>query len=169
VARREKTGEVMPAWDNMITWYTVDKSEWEQGPWMDEPDKAQWIDKDTGLDCLIVRGPMGALCGYVGVPETHRYFGKEYATALLNCHGGPTFSDRCNPDEDPATGICHTGPVANPTVWWFGFDCAHAMDLMPGLPDQILNNFFADRVYRDFAFVKKEVQSLANQLSEVKP
>ena len=54
----------------MKTWHTIDKSQWVYGilaPWLDEPDKAQWIDKTSGLDCLIVRVKHhGALCGYVG-------------------------------------------------------------------------------------------------------
>src|SRR5437868_4216905 len=33
------------------------------GPWWDEPDKVQWIDPATDLDCLAVRGPFGAWCG----------------------------------------------------------------------------------------------------------
>ncbi len=50
----------------------VDKSEWGPGPWQDEPDKAQWLDAGSRLPCLIVRGPVGALCGYVGLPPGHR-------------------------------------------------------------------------------------------------
>lgn len=40
---------------------------WGPGPWDGEPDKMQWTDPATGLDCLIVRNTLGALCGYVGV------------------------------------------------------------------------------------------------------
>jgi hypothetical protein len=54
---------------------TIDKTLWPRGEWDDEPDKMQWQDEATGLPCLIVRGPVGALCGYVGVPEGHPCFG----------------------------------------------------------------------------------------------
>lgn len=54
------------------------KSEWGEGPWQHEPDKMEWRDKETGLPCLIVRGPVGALCGYVGVPQTHPAYGLSY-------------------------------------------------------------------------------------------
>lgn len=54
---------------------TVDKSAWGPGPWQDEPDKRQWQDEATGLPCLIVRNPAGALCGYVGVSKEHPAFG----------------------------------------------------------------------------------------------
>lgn len=49
----------------------VDKSSWARGPWDDEPDKMQFTDEATSLPCLIVRGPAGALCGYVGVAKGH--------------------------------------------------------------------------------------------------
>lgn len=54
-----------------IEYKTIDKTAWGNGPWNHEPDKKQWLDPETGLSCLIVRGPMGALCGYVGVSEDH--------------------------------------------------------------------------------------------------
>lgn len=50
--------------------------------WDNEPDRKHWIDADTGLDCLIVRnglGGKGALCGYVGVPKGHPWYGKDYS------------------------------------------------------------------------------------------
>lgn len=56
----------------------VDKSGWGPGPWNDEPDKRQWQDEATGLPCLIVRSPVGALCGYVGVPPDHPAYGLSY-------------------------------------------------------------------------------------------
>lgn len=57
-----------------IEYRTMDKSKWNRGPWDSEPDKKQWQDEATGLPCLIVRNRMGALCGYVGVPESHPLF-----------------------------------------------------------------------------------------------
>jgi hypothetical protein len=91
---------------------TIDKSTWGDGAWQAEPDKVQWVDEATGLDCLIVRGPSGALCGYVGVPESHPLHGKDYSgctrdprceenwcdhspESRLRVHGGLTFADAC--------------------------------------------------------------------------
>ena len=95
----------------MQTWNNTDKTKWEFGPWTHEPDKAHWIDDETGLDCLIHRGPSGALCGYVGVPESHFYFGEHYDAVNraidYNVHGGLTFADRCSPKETDNYGICH--------------------------------------------------------------
>lgn len=64
---------------NEQAWTHRDKSSWTDGPWQHEPDKVQWIDAGSDLDCLIVRGPSGALCGYVGVPEGHPLFGIGYS------------------------------------------------------------------------------------------
>lgn len=60
-------------------YHTTDKSAWGNGPWQNEPDKAQGMDEATGYDTLIVRNHGGALCGYVGIPETHPLFGVGYS------------------------------------------------------------------------------------------
>lgn len=89
---------------------TIEKSTWGAGPWMDEPDKVQWVDAATGLDCLAVRNHGGALCGYVGLPESHPWHGIGYSGCTLkppcgesycdhspnvDVHGGLTFADSC--------------------------------------------------------------------------
>jgi hypothetical protein len=81
-----------------IEYKTIDKSDWPRGPWDNEPDKMQWPDEATGLPCLVVRGPMGSWCGYVGIPSTHPAYGKEYSAdgLELSAHGGLTFSDKCS-------------------------------------------------------------------------
>lgn len=61
-----------------IEYHTVDKSTWADGPWKNEHDKVQYTDPVTGMPCLIVRGPSGALCGYVGVNEGHPCYEKGY-------------------------------------------------------------------------------------------
>lgn len=158
----------------MKTWQTVDRSKWKwSGVPDDEPDKAQWIDQATGLDCLINRGPSGALCGYVGVPEGHRLYGVDYDNVRVNnpendgypdVHWGLTYADRCQPSEDPSRGICHTGEVANKNVWWLGFDCAHSGDICPSYMGD--DDFWVDRSsYKDFNFVRTEVEVLAKQIA----
>lgn len=79
-------------------WQTQLKSEkeWGPGPWNNEPDKRQWVDKKTGLACLMLRaGHMGHWCGYVGVPKGHPAYGKGYDDVDVQVHGGLTFSDMC--------------------------------------------------------------------------
>lgn len=156
---------------NTLEYRTVDKSTWGAGPWQSEPDKKQWQDMATGLPCLIVRAPSGALCGYAGVDQQHLFHGKSYMDIdHLECHGGLTFSESCHPNETPETGICHiTGPDEPDHVWWLGFDCAHCNDLTPGsdaLMRSVLGNaaFLSHGVYRDFSYVTQQVTQLAQQL-----
>ena len=71
-----------------------------------------------GYKCLIVRHPeFGHLCGYVGIPEGHKYYKKHYDDVPLEVHGGLTFSDFWEDEND--------------NLWYLGFDCAHAWDLSP--------------------------------------
>lgn len=163
---------------------TEDKSTWGPGAWQSEPDKAQWQDEETGLPCLMVRNRGGALCGYVGVPDTHPWHGKDYSACVKGCgkdwcehtpesairvHGGLTFADACADTDDEEHGICHVPDAGEPdNVWWFGFDCSHSGDLSP----QYMANFdwygFRDGAYRDFDYLKSQVASLAHQLAAVR-
>ena len=63
---------------------------------MDEPDRKLFLDKDSGLPCLIIRhNPNGHLCGYVGLSEGHPFFDQEYNSVpseYHEVHGGLTFS-----------------------------------------------------------------------------
>jgi hypothetical protein len=157
-----------------------------KGPWSEEPNKVQWVDEATGFDALIVRNMMGALCGYVGVPPTHPLYGKDYDDQVLenvDVHGGLTYANPCMKD-DP-DGVCHVPEPGRPDdVWWFGFDCAHAWDVVPtmhgrgALEDSLFrvgNTLEAattghgmyDLTYRDIGYVKAECTSLAKQIKEM--
>ncbi len=167
------------------------------GPWSVEPDRAVWVDPDTNLDCMIHRNNSGALCGYVGVPPDHQWHGKGYDHTIevgpdwydrpigkrgvidvfcmsrdgnvsigsfLNVHGGLTFSGPCNKTGREERGICHAQQPGRPeNIWWFGFDCSHDGDFSPKY-DHLFSN---DNSYRDFQYVKSEVESLAKQLTGV--
>lgn len=61
----------------------LDKTAWGAGPWLFEPDLVFWRDKLTRLPCLIRRGPVGALCGYVGVGRRHPMYGLKYGDCCL--------------------------------------------------------------------------------------
>lgn len=174
------TGEALDRARAAIEYRTIDKSGWITGPWTSEPDKRQWRDPDTGLPCLIVRGPVGALCGYVGVHPDHPFHGLGYyhsdwdedappltpaqvAINDLDVHGGLTFAKGCGHSEDPSRGICHIPAPGEPdNVWWFGFDCSHCDDLAPGMNDY---GFGRRGVYRDIAYVTEQVTSLAGQIA----
>ena len=150
------------------------------GPWNDEPDKAVWVDEATSLDAMIHRNPMGALCGYVGVGPDHPLHGKDYDTINPDVHGGLTFADGCADGDDPSEGVCHVPQPGRPDdVWWFGFDCGHQGDAIPGMitvmaevrtkTEKLLGSLsYLDPkdTYCTFDYVKGEVTTLAFQLAE---
>lgn len=151
---------------NYKEYRTIDKSEWQRGEWNDEPDKAQWIDEDTDLDCLIVRGSSGALCGYVGVPEGHCAFSTHYDGVDVNVHGGLTFSAFCQHSEDETKGVCHVPAEGRPDrVWWLGFDCAHSGDVSPKYERASYGSY--EESYKGIGYVKKEIRGLARQLRDM--
>lgn len=179
----------------MKEWTNVDKSDWGDGPWQSEPDKVVWVDPATDLDCMIHRGPSGALCGYVGVGPDHPWHGKKYNEVDVDVHGGLTYANPCEESDDEADGICHVpAPGRSDDVWWLGFDCAHGFDFMPRMrrDEMRLADLFEKEgkreeaalfrsspmtksyglipapTYKTIAYVKAEVGSLAQQASAAK-
>lgn len=139
-------------------------------PWRGEPNLVRWRDLSTGYQCVIARGPMGALCGYVRVPRNHPWHGKPFSRRCIErriaVHGGLTFSGRLR------SRVMKRGH-------WFGFDCGHFCDLMPAmvalratLPPALAESLriqqtgrFAE-VYRTIEYVRAECTALAQQLAE---
>lgn len=116
------------------------KEQWGDGPWVGEPDKAQWRDAYTGLTCLAVRNVHGSWCGYVGVPLGHPLHEVDWGDSRVRvvlAHGGLNYSDHCQ--EDPEMGpleerVCHLpSPGAPDDLWWLGFDCGQHFDYVPQL------------------------------------
>lgn len=150
--------------------------------WLDEPDREEF--RHEGFDCLLNRNPMGAWCGYVAVPEGHPIHGKHYDEVDVEVHGGLTYAHKCQGT------ICHAVAEGedDDRLWWFGFDCAHAWDLVPaadkasdpetralysqgGILGQDWSNltimdvgFVPPVTYRDINYVRAEAKSLAEQL-----
>jgi hypothetical protein len=150
----------------------VDRTGWARGPWDDEPDRVEWRSA-AGYPALIVRGPMGSLCGYVGLPPGHPMHGKNRSDTNveeLDAHGGITYAAACAGD------ICHVpGPGESDDVWWLGFDCAHAGDYSPGLGARLAERCgeqaayfwpggFGAETYRTVEFVRIWVERLASEL-----
>lgn len=149
------------------TWTIPDRRPNYAGPWDGEPDKAQWVDQDTGLDCLIVRNRSGALCGYVGVPAGHPWHGQDYDNVDADVHGGLTYAAPCQ-ENDAEHGICHVPEPGRPDdVWWLGFDCAHFGDLVPRYAPIYFGDLAPryrmepEQIYRDVAYVRVQCQQLA--------
>ncbi len=131
---------------------------WEPGPWDNEPDRIEW--RHCGFACLIVRNDSGALCGYVGVPLDHPAITAPGDT--FEVHGGLTFGGPCR----PGSPICHTPQPGESEVYWLGFDCAHCFDLSPHNGKH--GTFPAEEIYRDVAYVRAEVISLADQIAKLR-
>lgn len=121
----------------------LNKDQWKQGSWDDEWDNIKWTDPVTNFACWIRRNSFGALCGYVGVPEYHTYYKHNGDSFNAPVHGGITFSDH----------------IEKYSAWWFGFDCAHHMDLTPQL-------FIHDTgTYKNINFVAKNIIILTKYLN----
>jgi hypothetical protein len=165
------------------------KSQWGKGPWQDEPDHLEWDDQETGLRCMIEREIyFGTLCGYVGIGPTHPAYeihhdGASFEEAKLyreslraNLFSGNVVT---RPEPIPGVGeIVHSikvhggltfsGKIVDgSTLWYFGFDCCHAFDVMPFRWKEFddvrkKSNFKIE--YRTIDYVKGECHELARQL-----
>lgn len=131
-------------------------------PWEGEPDHAEWEQEVSGYKCRIVRNETsGTLCGYVGVPKEHRFWGISYnidpdpelSDISDNVHGGLTYSR-----------------LGDDGWWYFGFDTAHLDDFAPTMIEHAIdrhvsNSRFYDCMnYRTWEFVEGEVHWLGKRL-----
>jgi hypothetical protein len=162
--------------------HKVDRTGWPSGPWDAEPDRVEWPTA-VGYTGLIVRNDLGNLCGYVAVVPGHPAYERTWMSADcyelgddgkldyqrqkanpvsdLSVHGGITYADHC------AGRICHLPAPGEPdNVWWLGFDCAHSGDLVPNMHRHFPHDWGH---YRDVAYVRTEVESLAAQLKSLEP
>ena len=129
--------------------------------WLDEPNRDEF--EHAGLKCLILRHTeLGHLNGYVAAPRGHPCYGKDYERmpyddlSPVEVHGGLTFSKEGDGDQRPEG------------YWWFGFDCAHAGDLVPLISRLLPNRLVPPRdweTYRNFQYVRRETENLAEQLA----
>jgi len=73
----DSTLQLIHSWDDP----SLDKQSWGKGEWLNEPDKMQFFDEDSGLRCLALRNyGTGSWCGYVEVDHRHPAYG-------LSCNG----------------------------------------------------------------------------------
>jgi hypothetical protein len=163
----------------------VDRSAWGDGPWdAEDIDREQWADPMTGYACLAIRSDLGTWAGYVAVGHEHPAFGLELDN--LPAHYGinwtgynddvhfitppPENENACVDENDPKSVL---EVIRMPDhLWFFGFDTAHAGDLIPSV-DYVLKrmtrNPCGERqlgVYRDIGFVKKCCAEIASALKE---
>ena len=148
------------------------------GEWVEEPDEVVFCYK--GFNCKVVRvfvkEPFcedihyfgGHLCGYLDIPLTHKYSGKDTYDVDVDCHGGVTYSKQEN------------------EKWCIGFDCAHSWDYVPSIeffkktydrnrefqkifpiPKAFEKYAIFNPVYRNIEFCINECCSIADQIFDL--
>lgn len=90
--------------------------------------------KYKGFEYVVTFDTSGAYrCGYVGIPENHKYYKKYYEDIPnIYCHGGLTFSD--------------FSLKLGSDLWWIGFDCNH----MDGFDIESLKKYCGSQAAEDF-------------------
>jgi len=130
-------------------------------PWENEPDHAEWVQEISGYKCRISRMEgSGALCGYVGIPKEHRFWGviydegnEELDAIADDVHGGFTYTEE-----------------GDDGWWYFGFDTTHINDFAPKLVELLIELGrkdlpFTDCMnYKTWEFVEDQVFWLGKRL-----
>lgn len=151
-----------------IEYKHLDRSNWREGPWDNEPDKIQFQCPITGYRCLVVRGRKGHLCGYVAVECTHPLYEVDYcndenhSVAGLKVHGGVTYTEYTydDPDQSKSVQVYDPNYTHWRNLWWIGFDCNHSTDMSPCKSTYTSG----EGIYRDVGYVVRELQFLAIQI-----
>jgi hypothetical protein len=160
----------------------IPKSQFGRGPWLDEPDRCEWISQD--LLCIVLRHPRGYLQGFVGVPWGRALWGlpaEDVSRRKISVHRGITFAG-----EPQVVELISSSPYAGEIrarslrddferttdtglLWFVGFHCAHdwttdrAGDFAPD--DSLAGEHpTASRVYRSFVYAGEQVDRLAMQV-----
>lgn len=134
-------------------------------PWETEPDHAEWIQEPSGYKCRIRRNEgTGTLCGYVGIPKEHRFWGIGYEMSHVelseievDVHGGLTYSAE-----------------GDDGWWYFGFDTNHYDDFSPAIVELLIKSkyefkdnglrFHDCMNYRTWEYVEDQIYWLGKRL-----
>jgi hypothetical protein len=104
-----------------------------------------------GFPFMVVHNSLGHRCGYICIPKGHPWFGKDYDNIDASVHGGLTFAQYDDDDDES---------------YWIGFDCAHYNDAPdPTLPSTY--RFKSDGVVRTQEYVEAECRSLCEQAAQM--
>lgn len=144
----------------------MDKRDWGDGPWQNEPDLLMWIAKaPPHYRCQITRSFFGSLCGYVAIPPGHPAHGVYFADGRLRALGLPSHR-----------GLSYSGEATH-GHWVFGFDCGHGFDIQPAADARWLREMSAApdagrpawmrTAYRDMPYVRGIVEQLAAALAAI--
>lgn len=153
---------------------------WPDGPWNKEPDRVQF--EHEGLPCLLIRNELGAWCGYVGVYIDSPLFGICDSEIELPSHcevnsfessverEDKLWLELPLPEDVPIDVNNIEEAIDNHVrvplrVWFFGFDCCHYRDLVPGMG--VLTKGIDKHmrgVYRDYKYVVQVCKDMAEAI-----
>jgi hypothetical protein len=139
----------------------LDKMQNERRFYKPEERTESWVDAATGLQCVGVKHPsMGHWCGYVAIPKTHKWFGLHYNKCMEGC--GESWCGH-TPEcvIDVHGGITYSSIDENDELFWYGFDCAHLHDHVPGM------TFSNGGTFKDLNFIKDQCANMARQLTQI--
>lgn len=142
------------------------KNNFPKGAWLKEPDLCFW---ENSLPCLALRDmELGTWKGFVGVDETHPLFNKNINELMQNLklyasvYGGLTEAGK----------VLVKNKVFLKNYWWIGFETTHGGDLIPLLKldesNADLMKLIGNQSYKDFKFIRKEINKLENFISKLK-
>lgn len=133
---------------------------------------------------------LGFLCGYIGVPPGHPWYGQDMDDVECDVHGGVTYTqgnihglheainllhakinenniidfyEQRLAEEKELAGLYSNYPIdgARYDCWWLGFDCGHYMDA--ARPGSYMDGMFNYGTYRDRDYVFKEIEDMVQQ------
>lgn len=107
------------------------------------------------VPCAIHRSVRsGHLCGYIGIPIGHEWFGRGYDDLDVRVHGGLTYAD--------SELSCFK--TAGSDAWWIGFDCAHHGDKSPFRSYEWESDY--PGTYKTMEYVEEELKEMVHQLHD---
>lgn len=126
-----------------------------------------------GFPCVVIMQSMCFRTGYVGIPKSNKFFGKDFGQLNISCHGSLTYSDDSlfgQPERD---------------LWWIGYDTGHygdGYDYETGkklfsddaeamkqitIMEELGKRFETERFpYMTLEYCKHECESIVNQILE---
>lgn len=155
--------------NNVIFIEFYNKQQFPPGKWLNEPDLCFW---ENTLPCLAIRDmAMGIWKGFVALEEGHPFYGKSVDDLLKTSEGLEIFSSMYG-------GLSGAGRLPAKykeyakNYWWIGVETSQGGDLMPLLKldvnDPNMAKMTSNRTYKDFRFIRKEINKLAKYVSKIK-
>jgi hypothetical protein len=162
--------------NNVVYLEFNNKKSFPKGVWLNEPDFCKW--ESYKLPCLAIRDmSLGVWKGFVGIDSSHIFHNK-IAKECMEVNGALDIY------KDVHGGICSAGLLPPKyrdldkyisedysNLWWIGMETSNGLDYMPLLKIELIpgmENLLRNQTYKDFSFIRKEVNKLAKHLVKIK-